>query len=137
MSCFDPDDFMIHLLRLVDCDYATNPDHPTIKCLAACGYDYGYDLFNLNDEEVSRLSYVVDRDSYDSPLIATLPRAYQVRLLAIKAYRDHFEALHRRVMTEEDWMQVTKSVMNGFIMRGGILPPTPTNPTSPTSAPLP
>ena len=131
MSLFDPDDFMVHLLQLVDFDYTTKPDHPAIKSLAAGGYNYASDLFNLNDQEVTKLSYV--DDSFNPPVVTMLNRGYQVRLLAIKAYRDHFEALQQREMTEDDWMQVTKPIMNGFIMRGGVLS---TPATSPVSSPI-
>jgi hypothetical protein len=95
-------------------------------------YNYASDQFNLNNQEVSRLSYV--DNSFTPPVITTLNRGYQVRgLLAIKAYRDHFKALNQREMTEDDWMQVTKPKMNGFIMRGGVLS---TPATSPVSAPI-
>jgi hypothetical protein len=67
MSLFDPDDFMIHLLRVVDFDYTTNPEHPAIKSLIAGGYNYASDLFNLNDQEVSRLNFV--DDSYNPPVV--------------------------------------------------------------------
>jgi hypothetical protein len=124
----DPDDFMIHLLRVVDFDYTTNPEHPAIKSLIAVGYNYASDLFNLNDQEVSRLNFV--DDSYNPPVVVAINRGYQVRSLAIKAYRDHFEALNQREMTEEDWTQVTKPAMNGFIMRGGVLSTPVLTPTS-------
>jgi hypothetical protein len=77
------------------------------------------------------LSYV--DDSFNLPVVTMLNRGYQVGLLAIKAYRDHFEALHQPEMTEDDWMQVTKPIMNGFIMPGGVLS---TPATSPVSAPF-
>jgi hypothetical protein len=58
MSLFDPDHFMTHLLQVVvDFDYTTKPDHPAIKSLAAGGYNYASDLFNLIDQEVVRLRY--------------------------------------------------------------------------------
>jgi hypothetical protein len=47
MSLFDPDNFMTHLLQVVDFVYTTNPDHPAIKSLAAGGYNYASDLFTV------------------------------------------------------------------------------------------
>jgi hypothetical protein len=71
MSLFDPDDFMVHLLQVVDFDYTTKPDHPAIKSLAAGGYNYASDLFNLNDQEVStKLSYV--DESFNPPVVTML-----------------------------------------------------------------
>lgn len=120
MAAFNPDPFMIHLLQVIGYDYATNPDHPVFQALAHGGYEYPSDLFNLNEAETQKMVYV--DSSFTPPVSTTLSRGYQIRLLALKAFRDEFETGNQRVMTMNDWMnQVTQAEMNEFIMQGKVL----------------
>lgn len=131
---FAPDAFMIHLLKIVGFDHATTPTHPVFLSLARGGYLRSSDLFNLNERETQTLTFI--DSSIQPPVITPLNRGYQVRLLAINAYRNDFQATNQRSMTQQDWLALDENAMDTFIMAGRVLS-TPTPIVAPVSVSAP
>jgi len=52
-----------------------------------------------------------------------LNRGFQIRLLAIKAFRDDYEATNQKKLTKKDWIDdIDDKMMDKFIMDGKVLP---------------
>ncbi|MFM8622458.1 MAG: hypothetical protein ACKOB3_03670, partial [Holophagaceae bacterium] len=136
MARFAPDPFMVYLLKLVGYDHDTDPTNVVFLALHRGGYLHPPDLFNLNELETARMTYL--DTTVQPPIIVPLNRGFQVRILALKHFRDEFETRENRHMNETDWAMVTVDDMNDHIMRGNILSnPTPiVAPTSTTSTTL-
>jgi len=127
MAAFTPDALMTQLLRTLGYDFTTNPNHPVFLSLHNGGYLRASDLFNLNEQETSRLTFI-DNTTPGNPITCTLNRGYQVRLLALQSFWMVFEHTNQRPMTDTDWGRgVTEAQMDEFIMRGHVL----INPTQP------
>ena len=106
------DEFLEHILGLMEISFLDEPDHPICLALDSNGIDSASGMSLISPQNLASLSYM-DRSLGTFKTLLTVHRQL---LLMLSGFVVHFDDIHGHPMTTQDWLATTVDATMAYFL---------------------